>query len=180
MKGKHQLDALEPLVLGPLHGIPDQDWHRAPNGKWSVAQIVAHLAAGVDLSSATLEKRKEKYGMLRRSNPGQAVLRNLLLTIGKFPPGRKAREATIPPERPDPAIVSAQFRMGIERFTKMINEWPRSRQLEVFVKHPYLGDLNVPEWVRFHYVHARHHAKQIANRLSLARKGERGKGKRET
>lgn len=170
MKGKHQLDAMDDLVLGPLHGIAEEDWHRSPNGKWSVAQIVAHLAAGVDLSSSTLEKRKEKYGMIRRSNPGQAVLRHLLLTLGRFPPGRKARDGTIPPDQPDPDLVSAQFRMGIERFNKMINEWPGSRQLEVFAKHPYLGDLNVPEWVRFHYVHARHHAKQIAERLKRVKK----------
>lgn len=173
MKGRHQLAALEPLVLGPLHGIAPEDWHRAPKGKWTVAQIVAHLAIGVDMSSSTLEKRREKFGMLRRSNPGQSVLRHLLLTLGQFPPGRKAREATIPPEHPDPDLVSAQFRMGIERFTKMINEWPESRQLEVFVKHPYLGDLNVPEWVRFHYVHARHHAKQIRDRLRKSGKQRR-------
>jgi hypothetical protein len=177
VKGKHQLAAMDDMVLGPLHGISGDDWHRSPNGKWSVAQIVAHLAAGVDQSSVTLEKRREKFGMIRRSNPGQAVLRHLLLTLGKFPPGRKAREGTFPPARPEPDIVSAQFRMGVERFTKMINEWPQSRQLEVFVKHPYLGDLNVPEWVRFHFVHARHHAKQIADRLKWGKR-ESGKTKR--
>lgn len=166
MKGKHQLDAMDDLVLGPLHGISEEAWHRSPNGKWSVAQIVAHLALGVDLSSSTLEKRKEKFGMLRRSTPGQAVFRHLLLTLGKFPPGRKSGELTLPPERPDPEQVSAQFRMGVERFTKLISEWPESRQVEVFVKHQFLGDLNVKEWVRFHYVHARHHARQIKDRLN--------------
>ena len=178
MKGRHQLASLEPIVLGPLRGIAPEDWHRAPKGKWSVAQIVAHLATGVDLSSSAFEQRKEKFGMLRRSNPGQAVLRHLLLTIGRFPPGRKAGDTTQPPERPDAELVSAQFRMGVERFTKMINAWPEGRQLEVFVKHPYLGDLNLPEWVRFHYVHARHHAKQIADRLNWGKR-ETGKGKRE-
>jgi len=178
MKGKRQLAALEPMVFGPLHGIPAEDWHRAPKGKWTVAQIVAHLATSVDLSSSTFEKRKEKYGMFRRSTPGQAVLRNLLLTIGRFPPGRKAGEATTPPAQPDVDLVSAQFRMGVERFTTMADTWPKSRQDEVFVQHPFLGDLNLPEWVRFHYIHARHHAKQIADRLNFGRR-EKEKGKRE-
>ena len=170
MKGRHQLAALEPLVLGPMHGIAPDDWHRAPAGKWSVAQIVAHLAASVDLSSSVFERRKEKFGMLRRSNPGQAVLRHLLLTFGRFPPGRKAGETTTPVDHPDVELVSAQFRMGVERFTKLMNEWPEGRQREVFVKHPFLGDLNMPEWVRFHHVHCRHHAKQIKDRLNWGAK----------
>jgi len=165
MKGRHQLAALEPMVLGPLHGIPDEAWHRAPKGKWTAAQIVSHLAKGVDLSSTVLEQRKEKFGMLRRSTPGQSVLRHFTLTLGKIPVRWNSPESSLPDAQPAPDLASAQFRMGIERFTTIINTWPASRQLEVFVKHPVLGDLNVHEWIRFHYVHARHHAKQIAERL---------------
>jgi hypothetical protein len=28
-----------------------------------------------------------------------------------------------------------------------------------------LGDLNLPEWVRFHFLHCRHHAGEISDRL---------------
>ena len=153
------------MVFGPLHGIPAGDWHRAPKGKWTAAQIVAHLAISVDFSSAAFEKRKDKTDMYRRSTPGQAVLRNLLLTIGRFPPGRKAGEMTTPAEKPDVDLVSAQFRMGVDRFNGLVDAWPKKRQEEVFVKHPFLGDLNLPEWIRFHFIHARHHARQIAERL---------------
>jgi hypothetical protein len=30
--------------------------------------------------------------------------------------------------------------------------------------------LNLPEWVRFHYVHCRHHTRQIRERLRWLRK----------
>ncbi|MBI4421905.1 MAG: DUF1569 domain-containing protein [Gemmatimonadetes bacterium] len=165
MKVRRQLAALEPMVLGPLHGIGGDTWHRAPRGKWSITQIIAHLGMGIDLSSATFERRGEKQGMIRRSSPGQAVLRHLLLGLGRYPPGRKAPESTAPPEHPDPDLITAQFRMGVERFGTLIETWPEERQLQVFVKHPLLGDLNLPEWVRFHYVHCRHHARQIRDRL---------------
>jgi hypothetical protein len=56
-------------------------------------------------------------------------------------------------------LVAAQFRVGVERLATMVDTWPEQRQLEVFVRHPIAGDLNLPEWVRFHYVHCRHHAK---------------------
>jgi hypothetical protein len=56
-------------------------------------------------------------------------------------------------------LVAAQFGVGVERLATMVDTWPEQRQLEVFVRHPIAGDLNLPEWVRFHYVHCRHHAK---------------------
>jgi hypothetical protein len=176
MKVRRQLAALEPMVLGPLHGLSDQDWHRGPPRKWNISQIVAHLALGVDISSTVFAQRKDQTGMPRRSTPGQAVLRHLLLGFGTFPPGRQAPETTRPPERPDPEIVAAQYRMGVERFTTMAESWPEERQLEVFVKHPVLGDLNLPEWVRFHFVHARHHARQIQSRLRWIARGGRESG----
>jgi hypothetical protein len=176
VKVRRQLAALEPMVFGPLHGISPEDWHRGPRGKWSIAQIIAHLAAGVDLSSSVFAQRAEKTGMRRRSNPGQAVLRHLLLGFGTFPPGRQSPEITRPPERPDPDIVSAQYRMGVERFATLAQTWTEKRLSEVFVKHPLLGDLNLPEWIRFHYVHARHHAKQIRSRLRWVARGGRESG----
>ncbi len=170
MKGRRQITAMEPMVLGPLHGLEPADWHKAPRGKWTIAQIVAHLALGVDRSSAVFEERSKKEGMIRRSTPGQAVLRHLTLMLGKFPPGRKATERSRPGDTPDADLATAQFRMGLERFGTLVETWPEKRQVEVFVAHPVLGDLNLPEWVRFHYVHARHHARQIRDRLKYVKK----------
>jgi hypothetical protein len=178
MKVTRQLAALEPLVFAPLHGLDPEDWHRAPKGKWTIAQIIAHLAAGVDRSSAVFEERAAKQGMSRRSTPGQAILRHLLLMLGQFPPGRKSPEATRPPEHPDADLVAAQYRMGVERFARLAESWPEQRQVEIFVKHPLLGDLNLPEWVRFHFVHGRHHARQIRDRLRwMGKGGKRGEGR---
>ncbi len=176
MKGRRQLAAIEPMIFGPLHGLLPGDWHKAPKGKWTIAQIVAHLAKGTDLSSAVLQERANKTGMRRRSTPGQAVLRHLLLMVGKFPPGMKSPERTRPDEKPDVDLVSAQYRMAIERLGTFTETWPEERQTEVFVQHPVLGDLNLKEWVRFHYVHARHHARQIRSRLRYIARGYRESG----
>ncbi len=179
MKVRRQLAALEPMVLGPMHGVTGDVWHRAPKSKWSLAQIVAHLALSVDLSSSVFERRAEKQDMIRRSTPGQSVLRHLYLGLGRYPAGRKAPESTQPSEHPDSDLMVAQFRMGVERFTTLLDTWPDKRQLEVFVQHPLLGDLNLPEWVRFHYVHCRHHARQIRDRLRWLRRETRDE-RRET
>lgn len=41
-----------------------------------------------------------------------------------------------------------------------------ARGADLFVKHPVLGDLTIPEWRRFHLLHCEHHAKQIRERLA--------------
>jgi hypothetical protein len=40
-----------------------------------------------------------------------------------------------------------------------------ARSQDLFVKHPRLGDLTIPEWIRFHGIHVRHHARQIRARI---------------
>jgi hypothetical protein len=74
-------------------------------------------------------------------------------------------EPVRPHEEPDPELVKAQFRMGVEHLARLANSWPARKQLELYVRHPIVGDLNLPDWVRFHFVHCRHHAKQIEDRL---------------
>src|SRR5437879_293583 len=41
------------------------------------------------------------------------------------------------------------------------------RRADLFVKHPRMGDLTVEEWMRFHVIHARHHARQLRERLGF-------------
>src|SRR3989442_12567771 len=49
--------AIPDVVLGPLAGRPEADWHRAPPGKWTPAQIVHHLAISIDGSGRGVEDR---------------------------------------------------------------------------------------------------------------------------
>lgn len=165
MKVSRQLARLEPMVLHPVRGLDDTEWHRAPPGKWSVAQIVQHLAIGVDVVAGTFERRADRSEMQRRSKPYEALLRHLVLGLGTVPGGLTAAKGTEPADQPEPELITAQFRMGVERLRSMTEDWPAERQLARFVRHPYLGDLNLPEWVRFHFLHCRHHARQIEARL---------------
>jgi hypothetical protein len=177
MRVTHQLERLEPMVLHPLHGIAEDIWHRAPKGKWSIAQIVHHLALSVDGVAAILQRRAAEERMEgRRSKPHQAVFRNLVLGLGRIPPGIPAAQPSVPDARPDHDLVAAQFRMGVERFRAMNEMWPEARKLGIYAPHPVLGDLNYPEWVRFHFLHCRHHASQIRDRLRWANGMGRSRG----
>jgi uncharacterized damage-inducible protein DinB len=170
MKFRRQLEALEPMILEPLKGLRDGQWHEAPAGRWTIAQILQHLAIGVDAIVRRLEERRDRTDLARRATARQQLLRHLLLGVGRFPPGRKTPAATRPDDRPDPKMAAAQYRMAVERLAALAESLPAEQQARLFVRHPYIGDLNLPEWVRFFYVHNRHHAQQIAVRLRWLRR----------
>src|SRR2546428_3675707 len=102
------------LVLGPLAGRPDADWHRAPPGKWSPAQIVQHLAIGIDGSARTFESRRAHAPMRRRPRTLWERLGYLaILQLGWYPTGFHSPAAVRPAERPDRAAGGRPFRGGL-------------------------------------------------------------------
>ena len=165
MKVTRQLSSLESLVLDPLREVSPAVWRNAPEGKWSLVQIVEHLAIAFDLVAngfASLPEDEEKE---REATPSQAVMRHALLGSGELPKGMRAPDISEPSEDPEPELVIARFRMGIERTRALLDDWPEERQVKLFLRHPVLGDLNLPEWVRFHFVHCTLHARQIEKRM---------------
>src|SRR6266550_2883390 len=143
-------------------GRAEADWHRAPPGKWTAAQIVHHLAISIEGSGRVFEDRRAKPPMRRRPRPLRQRLRQFVyLDVGWIPSGRRAPAATEPAQRPDPGAVERQLRDGVARFVALAHELLPARRDDLFVKHPAFGDLTLPEWLRFHVRHCAHHAKQI-------------------
>ncbi len=154
------------LVLGPLAQRPDADWYRAPSGKWCPAQIVHHVALGIEYSARTFESRRHHPPMQRRTRSARQLLGyELVMHVGWLPSGFQAPTATRPAERPERQAVERQLREGVEHFQTLAGELLPARGADVFVKHPALGDLTLPEWLVFHRWHCAHHAKQIRARL---------------
>jgi hypothetical protein len=104
--------------------------------------------------------------MRRRPRPlRQRLAHFLYIDVGWIPSGRRAPEVTVPAEHPDAGAVERQLRDGVTRFVALARELLPARGSDLFVKHPRFGDLSLPEWLRFHVRHCRHHAKQIQARL---------------
>lgn len=160
-------EQLPALVLGQLAGRPPADWHRAPPGKWTPAQIAEHLAISLDSTSRRFAERGSRGPMRRRPRGLTARLAELcIIRLGWFPSGFNAPEGTHPAARPDPPAVERKFREGHARFLELARALLPARRHDLFVKHPVIGDLTLEQWIRFHEVHCAHHAKQIRERLS--------------
>jgi len=166
MTSLNPLGDLPNLVLGPLRGRPDSEWQRGPAGKWTPAQIVEHLALGLALSAETFQARRNHAPMARRPRtPAEQIARLFVFGLRWFPPGRKAPERTTPAPQIDRASAEAHFLAAVEAWDQVDRALLPERRADLFVKHPRMGDLTVEEWMRFHLIHARHHARQIRQRL---------------
>jgi len=160
------LAELPELVLGPLRERSDSEWQRGPAGKWTPAQIVEHLALGLALSAETFTARRNHAPMVRRPRtPAEKIAKLLIFGFRWFPPGRKSPERTTPPAQIDRASAEAHFLAAIEAWDQVDRALLPERRADLFVKHPRMGDLTVEEWMRFHVIHARHHARQIRQRV---------------
>ena len=158
---------LPDVVLGPLAGRPDSDWHHAPPGKWCPAQIVEHLAISVEWSGGKFDERRARDPMVRRPRTMlQRLAYVFIMRVGWIPRLFNAPEGTRPSDRPDRAAVERRFREGHARWLELERILLPARRNDLFVKHPVLGDLDFEEWLHFHVWHCGHHAKQIRERLS--------------
>lgn len=157
---------LPEIVLGPLKDRSDADWQQAPPGKWTPAQIVEHLALALEWSATGFEERRARDPMIRRpSTVPQRVAKVLVMGFGWFPPFLKAPSRSTPAPHVERAVAEAHFRRGVDRNEELASLLLPARGRDLFVKHVRMGDLTLPEWLEFHVIHARHHARQIRARL---------------
>jgi hypothetical protein len=170
MKIRRQLEALEPMILGRLHGVSGDDWHAAPRGRWSLAQLLHHVAVSTDAAVEALERHEDRGRAQRRATPRQHLMRHVFLGVGRFPPGRRMSRGGPPDDHPDPELAKAQLRMAVERLIALAGALSPAQQERLFVPHPVIGDLNFPEWVRYLYVQNRHHAQQMGVRMRWLRR----------
>lgn len=156
-------------VLAPLAGHGDAVWNAAPEGAWSPGEIVAHLATATGNSLAAFRARAEQPAMTRRSAPPKVVVARMIVLGAGWIPGRiKAPETALPPANPGREATAEQLRAAVAGFLELERTLLPRRAGDLFVKHPRLGDLNLPEWLRFHVVHTTHHLRQIRDRVALA------------
>lgn len=161
---------LEAIVLAPLRGRSDADWEHAAAGgstpRWTPAQIVEHLAISMTASAERFERRRD-YAPMRRRPRGllERIAGAVILGLRWYPQGFRAPEVTRPADHVSRAEAEAHFLDGVRRWEMLERDLLPRRPADLFVRHPRFGDLTLGEWIRFHIIHARHHARQIRARL---------------
>jgi uncharacterized protein DUF1569 len=134
-----------------------------PEGKWSSAEILEHLL----LTFSGTAKKLQRVFESGKPAGGRPTLRHrlahlVLLDIGYFPSGRQAPEYARPRGIP-PEAVLPQIREELTRMDAVVTDCERRFGSQTRIAdHPILGPFTVQQWRKFHWVHTRHHMKQIA------------------
>jgi hypothetical protein len=153
-------DAIEHAVQGM--SAAQLDW--APQGKWSAANILEHLAITYGGTARAMRKVAERRASIAKAPATgyQRVATFLVTGIGYLPGGRKAPDGTSPAGLPPDAVLST-IRVNLaEMDVAMSAAAQHVSSSQPIADHPVLGPLTLRQWRRFHWVHARHHMKQIA------------------
>jgi hypothetical protein len=110
-------------------------------GKWSLGQILYHLASALRL---TVEGPPSSAEPTRE----QDISRRRFFRTDRFPEGRQAPAILEPNPSLDARTEADSLREAIDRFVSSTGP---------FAAHPILGPLSKDEWSRFHCMHFAHH-----------------------
>ena len=136
-------------------------WH--VEGKWSSAQILDHLRKTYYGTSKGYEKALAVGKPLAtRTTVGQQLAQFTVLNLGYFPSGRKSPKLVEPEPICNGVETLAAIRTELLRLTELQSKAEQMFGSVKVMDPPVLGPLTANQWPRFHYVHARHHMKQIA------------------
>ena len=145
-----------------INGMSVEDLSRHPEGKWSSAEILDHLnltyRSTIKNCERCLAAGKSGASVDRKSRRWE---RRVLIWLSYFPSGGKSPERALPRGTPITQLTTEIF----ENITRMENiiaacdaQFGHGNPI---AEHPMLGPLTASEWRKFHWVHGRHHARQI-------------------
>jgi hypothetical protein len=145
-----------------IGGMTTDQLLRHPEGKWCAAEILEHLARAFGTTVTHLQKCLDA-GRPAASSPTlkQWLASTIVVDLGYFPTGREAPDFTRPKGLP-PDEVLRRVREDLRAMDAVIAECERRFGTRCkLANHPILGPLSVAQWRKFHWVHTRHHMKQI-------------------
>lgn len=137
-----------------------------PAGKWNSAQIMEHLFLTYKTTNRGTAKCLEQGSPLgTRAKMKDRFAKLVVVSLGYMPPRRKGPERVMPRgmalEEVRQAILPELQRMwsGLDDCERRFGAAAK------IMDHPFLGPLTAGEWRKFHWVHGRHHARQIRERI---------------
>jgi hypothetical protein len=156
------LERVQQAVETAISDMTTDELLRHPEGKWCAAEILEHLARAFGTTVTHLQKCLDA-GRPSASVPTlkQWLTSTVVVDLGYFPAGRKAPDFTRPKGLPPDEVVRG-IRENLQAMDAVIAECERRFGTRgKLANHPILGPLSVAQWRRFHWVHTRHHMKQI-------------------
>jgi hypothetical protein len=162
------LHHLQDAIATAIRGMTPEELSRHPTGKWSVAEVLEHLYLTYTGTVKGFQRCVEAGRPMAMSPTLRQRLRTAVVVgAGYFPSGRKAPPQATP--RGTPAeLVLADIAPKIIAMDELITQCEaRFGKQTKLLDHPILGPLTAHQWRKLHWVHGKHHMKQIWNLRKL-------------
>ena len=146
-------------LLSAADAVAADEWKTQPSeGKWSAAELVAHLMmverAVIAKADRVAQHPPKRISLLKRIHIPMALVESRWIR-------RKSPVLVEPEMLGDKEVMLAELRTVRERSLAFLEE-TRSRNLAEYCwAHPALGTLNTYEWMQFIASHEVRHTKQM-------------------
>jgi hypothetical protein len=140
------------------------DLRRHAPKKWCTAEILDHLAQTFSSSAKLLQRHLSKgEPCTRRQTLKERLAVLLVVKAGYLPKGRKAPDFAVP-QGIEAGRALPYFEETLSQMDDAIARCEQKFGASVTIAaHPILGPLTAEEWRKFHWVHTRHHVRQVAH-----------------
>lgn len=156
------LRRLQGAVASATHGMTGDELTRHPEGKWSTAEVLEHLSLTYSGTIKGFERcLQAEKPLARRPTLKERVGKALVLGAGYMPGGRQAPERARPRGKPVEEVLR-EIGPQIAAMDEIIRQCElRFGKHTRVLDHPFFGPLTAAQWRKFHWVHGKHHLKQI-------------------
>jgi uncharacterized damage-inducible protein DinB len=147
------------MFLRAADAVSPENWKTRPaEGRWSAAELVAHLMmverAVIGKADRIAEKAPKRISLFKRIHLPIALVHSRIIR-------RKSPVQVEPGMLRDKEDMLAELREVRGRTLAFLEEM-KSRDLSEYLwTHPALGNLNTYEWIKFLAAHEIRHAKQM-------------------
>ena len=139
-----------------------------PPGKWSIAEILEHLALTYSGTTAGAERAAARQRLTARRGDLRSRFRAFVVVeCGYLPTGVEAPKRVVPVGI-DPGTALAAAIGNLEKMDAALERAAATFGAGAkLMDHPIIGPLSTRQWRRFHWVHTRHHVRQIRARIAV-------------
>lgn len=153
---------LQEAIASAVRDMGREEMLRQREGKWSIAQVLEHLYLTYTGTVKGCERALTSQKPLTTPQRVKQRFKTLaVVTLGYYPSGIQAPAQVHPKGIPAEQVVSdiaRQIASMDELLARCEQRLGRGNKL---FDHPVLGALTGEQWRKFHWIHGRHHVKQI-------------------
>ena len=157
-----ELSKLRTTLANAIKTMSVADLTRHPEGKWSTAEVLEHLWLTYSGTVKGCQRCLQSGKPLANARTlKQRLAVAVVVGMGYLPSGREAPKGTRPRGESAEKIL-AEIGPTIAELDVLMSQCESQYGTSTPVlDHPILGPLTTTQWRKFHWVHGRHHVKQI-------------------